>query len=87
MTIYRAHILTWLALLGLLAAMVAVANLAPEAARTPAVLLLATVMASLVLAVFMGLRHMTGLMRVIALGGFLWLGLMIVLTLADYLTR
>lgn len=87
MNAYRPHILSWLALLGLLGASLAVVHYAPAAVHTPVVLLIAAAMAALVLAVFMGLRHMAGLTRVFALGGLLWLLLMVVLTLADYLTR
>ena len=56
-------------------------------ANTPVALAIATIKAVLVILFFMHVIHSTRLTWVIILGSFLWLGVMFVLTFADYLTR
>lgn len=43
--------------------------------------------ASLVALIFMHLRYSRRLMRVVAAAGLFWLGILIALTMSDYLTR
>ena len=56
-------------------------------ANTPIALAIAAVKASLVILYFMHAVHSTRLTWVVILGSFLWLGVLFVLTFADYLTR
>jgi cytochrome c oxidase subunit 4 len=55
--------------------------------NTVVALIIASIKALLVLLVFMHLRHSSKLTWVIASAGFLWLGIMIAFTFADYLSR
>jgi cytochrome c oxidase subunit IV len=48
---------------------------------------IAFVKASLVALIFMHLRYSRRLMRVVAAAGLFWLGILIALTMSDYLTR
>jgi len=50
-------------------------------------LVIAFVKASLVALIFMHLRYSRRLMRIVALAGLFWLGILISLTMGDYLTR
>jgi len=52
-----------------------------------AALVIATCKMLLVALFFMHLRHSTQLTRVVVLGGLVWLGILLVLTFADYGTR
>lgn len=56
-------------------------------ASTPVALGIATIKATLVILFFMHVRHSSKLTWVIVVGSFLWLGVLFVLTYADYLTR
>ncbi|HKS21696.1 MAG TPA: cytochrome C oxidase subunit IV family protein [Thermoanaerobaculia bacterium] len=55
--------------------------------NTPIALLIATAKAVLVILFFMHVIHSTRLTWVVVIGAFLWLGVLFVLTFADYLTR
>jgi cytochrome c oxidase subunit 4 len=55
--------------------------------NTPVALLIATTKAVLVILFFMHVIHSTRLTWVVVIGAFLWLGVLFVLTFADYLTR
>src|SRR3989442_15931908 len=55
--------------------------------NTPIALLIATIKAVLVILFFMHVIHSTRLTWVVVVGAFLWLGVLFVLTFADYLTR
>jgi cytochrome c oxidase subunit 4 len=55
--------------------------------NTPIALLIATIKATLVILFFMHVIHSTRLTWVVIIGAFLWLGVLFVLTFADYLTR
>jgi cytochrome c oxidase subunit 4 len=55
--------------------------------NTPVALAIATVKAALVILFFMHAIHSTRLTWVVIIGSFLWLGVLFVLTFADYLTR
>jgi cytochrome c oxidase subunit IV len=56
-------------------------------ANTPIALVIATIKAVLVILYFMHVIHSTRLTWVVVIGAFLWLGVLFVLTFADYLTR
>ena len=55
--------------------------------NTPVALIIATTKACLVILFFMHVIHSTRLTWVVVIGSFLWLGVLFVLTFADYLTR
>ena len=55
--------------------------------NTPIALSIAVIKATLVILFFMHVIHSTRLTWVVIISSFLWLGVMFVLTLADYLTR
>jgi cytochrome c oxidase subunit 4 len=56
-------------------------------ANTPIALVIATTKAVLVILFFMHVIHSTRLTWVVVIASFLWLGVLFVLTFADYLTR
>jgi cytochrome c oxidase subunit IV len=55
--------------------------------NTPIALLIAGIKAALVILFFMHVIHSTRLTWVVIIASFLWLGVLFVLTFADYLTR
>src|ERR1700733_13741949 len=55
--------------------------------NTAAALGIAAVKASMVVLIFMGVRHNTPLIKVAAVSGILWLAIMFGVTMSDYLTR
>ena len=55
--------------------------------NTPIALIIATTKAVLVILFFMHVKYSTRLTWVVVIGSFLWLGVLFVLTFADYLTR
>ena len=55
--------------------------------NTPIALLIATIKAVLVILFFMHVIHSSRLTWVVIIGSFLWLGVLFVLTFADFLTR
>ncbi|MBB3060491.1 oxidase [Microbulbifer rhizosphaerae] len=84
---YRPAVITWLALLILLGISLLATAMASTALRYTVHFLCAIAMAALVMVVFMQLRAASGLLRLFALGGLLWIALLLMLTLADVLTR
>ena len=84
---YRQPIIIWLGLLALLALNVGLNALTTGMWRPMLHYLLATAMAALLMVFFMRLRASDGLVRLFAVGGLLWLGLLIGITLAEVLTR
>lgn len=74
-------------LLGLLALSAASSFLAKGATGTWLALIFAAAKTSLIFTYFMRLRYQSGLVRIFAVAGFFWLGLIGVFTFADYLTR
>ncbi|SRR6266496_6163085 len=56
-------------------------------ANTPIALVIATIKAVLVILFFMHVIHSTRLTWVVIIASFVWLGVLFVLTFADYLTR
>lgn len=77
----------YVALLGLLAVTAAANYLPPSPWSTPLALAIATAKMVLIFLFFMQLRWKRGLVRLAALTGFLWLGIAVLLTFSDYLTR
>jgi cytochrome c oxidase subunit IV len=71
----------------LLIATVAAAQFDLGHLNTPLALAIAIAKASLIAAFFMNLRYGSSLLRVFAAGGFVWLAILITLTLADVMTR
>jgi cytochrome c oxidase subunit 4 len=83
----RELVLSWLGLLALLALTVFTAYLPLGAFNTGVALTIALAKALIVGALFMELRRGSGLTLAFAAAGFFWLGIMLWLALADYLTR
>jgi cytochrome c oxidase subunit 4 len=77
----------WLTLMILLGLTLGSAYLPLGAAGTATNLIIAGIKALLVAIFFMHLRHASGLLRVASVLGLLWLGLLLSLTFADFITR
>jgi len=77
----------WAALLLLLALTTGIAFLPLGRLNAFVALAIAIAKALLVLLFFMELKRSSGLVRAFAFAGFFWLGIMLALTSADYLTR
>ena len=84
---FRPLLLTWLTLLALLLTIVAAATWLSGVFSLIVVLLGTAGMVGLIIVTFMGLHAADPLQQVYATGGVLWLGFLIVLTMADYVTR
>jgi cytochrome c oxidase subunit 4 len=83
----RALLLSWLGLMALLGLTVFGAYLPLGALNTVLALTIALGKTLIVVAIFMELRHGSALTVAFAGTGFFWLGIMLWLALADYLTR
>jgi cytochrome c oxidase subunit 4 len=83
----RALVLSWLALLGLLALTVTAAYQPLGAFNTVVALAIALTKAAIVAVIFMELRRNDGLTIVFATAGFFWLAVLFWLALADFVTR
>lgn len=77
----------WIALLLLLAVTVGVAFLPIGSAKIWLGYAIATAKAGLILWFFMELRRESGIARLAALAGFVWMAFLLILTAADYMTR
>ena len=66
---------------------VALVDFGNEAINTIVALAVAVTKAVLVILFFMHVRYSSRLTWVVVVGGFFWLGIMIVLTLSDYMSR
>jgi cytochrome c oxidase subunit IV len=77
----------WLGLLALLALTVTLAYVPLGAGNAVVALSIGTVKAGLVAAIFMELRHRSGLTLVFAGAGLFWLGIFLWLGLMDFMTR
>lgn len=84
---YRLMVLTWAGVLVLLGVSLLGVGMTSGIVQYVMSLTCAALMAALVMTFFMRLRRAEALIRLFALGGFLWLGFLILLFLADYLTR
>jgi len=80
-------VFVWLGLLALLSSTVAIAYAPLGAANTVIAMLIAAAKGLLVAAIFMELRERNPLTLTFAGAGFFWLGIMLWLALADYVTR
>lgn len=83
----RFLVFSWLGLLALLAITVSTAYLPLGATNTVVAMAIAVTKAALVAAIFMELRERNSLTLTFAGAGFFWLGIMLWLALADYMTR
>ena len=83
----RSLSLSWLALVLLLAATTALAYAPLGRLSLPVALMIAAGKAGIILALFMELAKASGLVRIIAVAGFFWLGLQIGMPAIDYLSR
>lgn len=86
-TALRARLLSYAVLLTLLAVNVTLAQLPLGRAGTTAQLVIASLMAFIVIWVFMQVGQASGLVRAFAGASLLWLALMFAFTLTDYLAR
>ena len=83
----RFLVASWLGLLALLAITVTAAYLPLGMANTIVAMVIATAKAAIVATIFMELRERHPLTIPFAGAGFFWLGIMLWLALADYITR
>jgi cytochrome c oxidase subunit 3 len=83
----RTYLNTFLILVALLGAAVGAAYLPLGPLHLPATLLIASVKAVIIMMIFMHLRFSNRLTWAFAVGAFVWLALLIVLTMSDYLSR
>jgi len=79
--------LVFVLLLMLLAATIAVAQIHLGAGNLAVATLIASIKALLIMLYFMHVRYSSRLIWLVAGAGFFWLGIMIALTLSDYLSR
>jgi cytochrome c oxidase subunit 4 len=83
----KTYALIFVALLALTLATTLVATIDLGPLNIVAALFIAVVKMLLVALFFMHLRHSTVLTKVVVGGGMLWLGILLVLSLADFVTR
>jgi cytochrome c oxidase subunit 4 len=83
----KTYTVVFLTLLALTAATTVVATIDLGAFNVVMALLIAVVKMMLVALFFMHLRHSTILTKVVVGGGMLWLGILLVLSLSDFVTR
>jgi cytochrome c oxidase subunit 4 len=83
----RTYYLVWVALLILTFATTAVAKIDMGPFNVYIALTIAIIKATLVILFFMHVNHSEGITRVYVVAGFVWFGILLVLTLTDYLTR
>lgn len=80
-------VLCWIGLLALLGLTVALSYQPLASFNFPVAMTIATIKAGLVAAIFMELRHRSGIIRAFAAAGFFWLAILLWLGLMDFLTR
>jgi cytochrome c oxidase subunit IV len=83
----RTYVAVFIALLVLLIATVGAAFLPLGDLHFPVAMIIAVAKAVLIVLFFMHVLHSHRLTMIIALAGFLWLAIMLALTLSDYLSR
>jgi len=81
------YLLVFASLMVLTATTVAVSRLELDAWHMAAGMAIAVLKAALVLLFFMHIRFSSPVVRLAALSGLLWVGILLVLSLADYMTR
>lgn len=80
-------VLCWIGLLALLGLTVTLSYQPLASFNFPIAMTIATIKAGLVAAIFMELRHRSGIIRAFAAAGFFWLAILLWLGLMDFLTR
>lgn len=83
----RTYIITWAALLVLLAATVGLAYLPLGPINVVVAVTIAFTKAVLIVLFFMQVKYKTRLTYVFVCAGLFWLGIMFTLTMGDYMTR
>jgi len=83
----RIYILIWSSLMALLFLTWGLARINLGSFNIVVMLSIAIIKTVLVILFFMGVRHSSGLVRIIIVAGFFWLALLIAFTMADYRTR
>jgi cytochrome c oxidase subunit IV len=83
----KTYLLVFLCLIGLTILTTGVAFIDLGPFNTVAALVIAFSKMALVILFFMGVRHSSGLVRIIVIAGFFWLALLMAFTLTDYHTR
>ncbi|WZO97683.1 cytochrome C oxidase subunit IV family protein [Isosphaeraceae bacterium EP7] len=83
----RTYLITFVALLLLLGAAVAAAYMPLGQFHLAVTLSIAAIKAMVIMVVFMHLKDSSRLTWVFAGGSFVWLGIMLTITMADYLSR
>ena len=83
----RSFVLTWIALLGLLAATLTLAYVPMGIYNLVAGLVISTIKAALVVVLFMKLLDTSPIVRVAAATGLFWLAFLFTLAATDYMTR
>jgi cytochrome c oxidase subunit 4 len=83
----KTYVFVFVALLALLAISILAASLDLGTLNATVALTIAILKALLIALYFMHLRYSAPLTWVVALGGAFWLGILLVLTMSDYLTR
>ena len=83
----KTYVIIWAALMALLGLTWGIARLNLGALNVVAALTIAVVKMLLVILFFMNIRHSTRMTWLFVAAGFIWLLIMIDLTLSDYLTR
>lgn len=80
-------VLCWAGLLALLGLTVVLSYQPLGSFNFPVAMTIAAIKAGLVAAIFMELRHRSGLVRAFAGAGFFWLAILLWLGLMDFMTR
>ncbi len=83
----KTYYTTFAALMVLTVLTAVIAGVDLGAFNTPAALLIAGAKAVMVVLIFMHIRGADPLVQLFAAGGFIWFGVLLVLTLSDVLTR
>ena len=83
----RTYVAVFIALLLLLVATVGAAHLPLGDLHFPVAMTIAVAKAVLIVLFFMHVLHSHRLTMITAVAGFLWLGILLALTLSDYLSR
>jgi cytochrome c oxidase subunit IV len=83
----QTYVAVFIALLLLLVATVGAAHLPLGDWHFPVAMTIAVAKAVLIVLFFMHVLHSHRMTMVVAVAGFLWLGIMLALTLSDYLSR
>ncbi len=83
----RTYVQVFIVLLVLLFATVGAAYLPLDPLHLPVAMTIAVAKSVLIVLFFMHLLHSNRLTMVVSVAGFLWLGILLALTLSDYLSR